>query len=299
MTTNVKARKLNHVTAGDIITAVIIVVWGLIVLLPFINVVMISFASEAEYVSARVFLFPHEPTLASYKQLLSDNRIATGYKNTLTVLAMALPLSMFCTVSFAYGSSRPNYPGRKFIFYFVLFTMLFHGGIIPMYLQLKDMHLTNTLWSVVLSGTISTFYMIIMRNFFQGLPDSLVESARLDGAGEWRVLWSIVLPLSAPIMATITLFYTVDRWNEWYNAMIFIQKGSLQTLQLILRSIVLESRLDSIMVSEGGSIMYDKQNFTMGLKTAAIIITMAPVMVVFPFLQKHFVKGVLVGAVKS
>ncbi|MDR1531184.1 MAG: carbohydrate ABC transporter permease [Clostridiales bacterium] len=292
-------RGLRYVTAGDIFIALIAVIWGAIVLLPFLNVIMISFATEAEYASTRVFLFPKAPTLASYQQLLNDGRIAIGYRNTLLVLLMALPLSMFCTVSFAYGSSRPGYPGRKFIFYFVLFTMLFHGGIIPMYLLMKELNLTNTLWSVVLSGTVSTFYMIIMRNFFSSLPESLIESAKLDGASEWRVLWSIILPLSAPIMATITLFYTVDRWNEWYNAMIFLQKGSLQTLQLVLRSIVLESRVDSIIVSSGGSIMYDKQNFTMGLKTAAIIITMLPVMLVFPFLQKHFVKGVLIGAVKS
>ncbi|MDR1570340.1 MAG: carbohydrate ABC transporter permease [Oscillospiraceae bacterium] len=295
----INRRRLNHVKVSDVVIAAILIIWGLVVLLPFINVVMISFTTEAEYASTKVFLFPKRPTLASYQQLLADKRIATGYKNTLTVLLMGIPLSLFCTASFAYGSSRPNFPGRKFFFYFVLFTMLFSGGIIPMYMLMKELGLTNTLWSVVLASTVSTFYMIIMRNFFTGLPDSLIESAKLDGAGDWLILWRIILPLSMPIMATITLFYTVDRWNEWYNAMIFLQKGSLQTLQLVLRSIVLESRVDSIVVSEGGSIMYDKQNFTMGLKTAAIIITMLPVMLVFPFLQKHFVKGVLVGAIKS
>lgn len=292
-------KKLNHATGGDIVIVAIMVIWGLLVLFPFVNVVMISFTTEAEYVTSRVLLFPKSPTLDSYRQLLSDGRIFTGYKNTALVLLMALPMSIFATVSFAYGSSRPAYPGRKIIFYFVLLTMLFHGGVIPLYLLMKELGLTNSLWSVALSGTISTFYMIIVRNFFANLPESLIESAKLDGAGEWRILWNIVLPLSAPIMATITLFYTVDRWNEWYNPMIFLQKGSLQTLQLVLRSIVIESRVDSIVVSSGGSILYDKQNFTMGLKTAAIIITMLPVMLVFPFLQKHFVKGVLVGAVKS
>lgn len=294
-----RKKRLKGITAGDIVIFAIIAIWGLAVIFPFVNVVMISFTSEAEYAQSQLFLFPKNPTLASYKQLLSDGRIAIGYSNTLKVLAMSLPLSMFCTVSFAYGSSRANFPGRKFIFYFVLITMLFNGGIIPMYLLMKELKLTNTLLSVVFASTISTFYMIIMRNFFSGLPSELIESAKLDGAKEWRILWSIILPLSAPIMATITLFYTVDRWNEWYNAMIFLQKGNLQTLQLVLRSIVLESRIDNMVVSSGGSILYDKQNFTMGLKTAAIMITMLPVMLVFPFLQKHFVKGVLVGAVKA
>jgi putative aldouronate transport system permease protein len=291
--------RLRRTAPGDIIIAAVIVVWSLVVLFPFANVVMISFTTEAEYASARLFLYPKAPTLDSYRALLSDGRIATGYKNTLSILALALPLSMFCTISFAYGSSRPSFPGRKFIFYFVLITMLFHGGIIPTYLLMKELGLTNKLWSVILSGTVSTFYMIIMRNFFLSLPESLIESAKLDGAQDWRVLWYIVLPLSGPIIATITLFYTVDRWNEWYNAMIFLQKGSLQTLQLVLRSIVLESRVDNMVVSSGGSIMYDRQNFTMGLKTAAIIIAMLPVMLVFPFLQKHFIKGVLIGAIKS
>ena len=293
-------RKLKHMTTGDIVIITIIIIWGLVVLLPFLNVVMISFASEAEYLSTRVFLFPKQPILDSYEELLiRDGRIGIGYRNTLTILACAVPLSLFCTMSFAYGSSRPAFPGRKIIFYIVLVTMLFSGGVIPTYMLMRGLGLTNSLGSVILASTMSTFYMVIMRNYLTSLPDSLIESAKLDGAGEWRVLWSIVLPLSAPIIATITLFYTVDRWNEWYYPMIFLQSGKLQTLQLVLRSIVLESRVDAIIVSSGGSIMYDKQNFTMGLKTATIIITMLPVMMVFPFLQKHFVKGVLVGAVKA
>ena len=166
-----------------------------------------------------------------------------------------------------------------------------------MYLIMKQMKLTNTVWSVVLAYGINTFYMIIMRNYFSTLPESLMESAKLDGAGEWRTLISIVLPLSLPIMATITLFYAVDRWNEWYNAMIFIQRSGLQPLQLVLRAIVIESQvLDSYASADA---LIDAQKFSMGLKSSAVVVTMLPVMCVFPFLQKHFVKGVMVGAIKA
>jgi putative aldouronate transport system permease protein len=292
-------RKLKGISMADVIITTLLILFSLIVVFPFLNVVMISFTSEKEYLSAPVFLFPKHPTLSAYKQLIADGRILIGYKNTLLILVMSIPLSMFCTASFAYGISRPSFPGRKNIFVFVLFTMLFQGGIIPLYMQMKDLHLTNNLWSVVLASTMSTFYMIILRNFFSGLPESLIESAKLDGAGEWGILLRIVLPLSMPVMATIILFYTVARWNEWYNAMIFLQSGRLQPLQLVLRSIVIESRIDSIVVNPGGSIDYDNANFTMGLKTATILVTMLPVMMVYPFLQKHFVKGILIGAVKS
>ena len=175
--------------------------------------------------------------------------------------------------------------------------MLFNGGIIPLYLQMKEFHLTNTLWSVVLAGTVNVFYFVIMRNYFQSLPESLIESARLDGAGEWRVLGYIILPLSKPIIATLTLFYLVDRWNEWYNALIFIRDTEMQPLQLVLRSIVMESNIVNNVTSAAA--MEQMQNFDMGVKMAAVIVTILPVMCVYPFLQKHFAQGVMVGAVKA
>jgi putative aldouronate transport system permease protein len=284
---------------GDIVITTVLVVWGLTILLPFLNVVMISFTTEKEYLQTPVLVFPTAPTLANYAELFSDGRIWIGYSTTLKILLIGLPLNLFLTTSFAYGLSRKGFPGRQLIFYMVLFTMIFNGGIIPMYLLMKQLRLTNSIYSVVLSHGINTFYMIIMRNFFARLPDSLLESARLDGAGEWRVLWSIILPVSAPIMATITLFCTVDRWNEWFNAMIFIQKAKLQPLQLVLRGIVLESQVLDILNSSASAAEEVQRKFSMGIKTGAIICTMLPVMCVFPFLQRHFVKGIMIGSIKS
>jgi putative aldouronate transport system permease protein len=198
----------------------------------------------------------------------------------------------------AYALSRRQFPGRRLIFFFVLFTMIFQGGIVPLYLVIRDLKLTNTLWSIILSSAMNTFYMILMYNYFSSLPESLVESARLDGAGDWTVLFKIILPLSLPMLATLTLFFTVDKWNEYFNALIFIRKSNLETLQIVLRSIVFDS-----MTGEQGSMALSgsatSRAFTMGIKMAAVMLTMIPVMCIYPFLQKHFVKGVLVGAIKA
>ncbi len=293
-----KRNRLRRISVSDVVIAAFLILCALCVIIPFYNVVVISLATEKEYLERPLMLFPNDPTLASYLELFRDGRILTGYKTTLMILAVALPSGLFLTTSFAYGMSRPSYPGKKFIFYFVLVTMLFSGGIIPLYLLMRGLHLTNSIWSVVLASLVSTYYMILMRSFFSSIPESLIESAKLDGAGEWRILFSIVLPLSTPIIATITLFIAVDRWNEWYNAMVFIQRGDLQPLQLVLRSIVIDSQIDEF-VTAGGSIEMDRTNFSMGLKTAAIICTMLPVMCVYPFVQKYFTKGIMLGAVKA
>ena len=230
--------------AVDVVVVVLLTLWMLLVIVPFVNAISISFATQKEYVDNPLMLFPSQPTLQSYKVLLNDYRIWVGFRTSFLLVVVGVPVSMLLTTMLAYGTSRGNYPGKKIIIGGILFTMLFNGGIIPLYLQMKEMGLTNTIWSVVLAGTVNVFYFVIMRNYFQSLPESLIESARLDGAGEWRILFDIILPLSKPIIATLTLFYLVDRWNEWYNALIFIRNTDLQPLQLVLRSIVMESSIE-------------------------------------------------------
>ena len=213
----------------------------------------------------------------------------------LKILLLGLPINLFLTVSLAYGTSRKSYPGKRLILGAILFTMLFNGGILPLYLQMRELHLTNTIWSVVLASGINVFYFVLARNYFCSLPEALIESAQLDGAGEWRILFSIILPISKPILATITLFYMVDRWNEWYNALIFIHDNSIIPLQVALRSIVMESNISSNTSSAQAAV----RNFDMGIKMGAVMLTSLPIMCVFPFLQKHFAKGVMVGAIKA
>ncbi|OUM97532.1 MAG: ABC transporter permease [Thermobacillus sp. ZCTH02-B1] len=280
----------------DIVLIVILAVLALLIIIPFLNVLAISFVTQQEYLKTSILLFPKEITLENYKAMFEDGRIWTGYRTTAILLAIGVPINMFLTTSMAYGLSRPDYPFKRFFIFFVVVTMMFNGGIIPMYLLMKQLHLINSLWSVVLAYGINAFYLIIMMNYFSNLPIALAESAKLDGAGEWTILFRIILPLSMPIMATMTLFYAVDRWNEWFNAMIFIRKGNLVVLQLALRSIVIDSQISQQL--NISNIQTDKQ-FTEGMKMAAVIVSMLPIMCVFPLLQRHFVKGMLIGAIKA
>ncbi|MDR2103145.1 MAG: carbohydrate ABC transporter permease [Treponema sp.] len=289
-------KKIKKLDIIDVLLFILLSLWGLVILIPFLNAVAISFTSHKEYLESPLLLIPKAPEFKAYQELFNDSRIGIGYRTTLTIIAIGVPLSLFLSSATGYALSRRGYPGRKFFLYFVIFTMIFHGGIVPTYLVVRSLKLTNTIWSVILTGGMNTFYMILMYNYFRSLPESLMESARLDGASEWRILFNIVIPLSLPIVATLTLFYTVDKWNEWFGAMIYIRKSTLQPLQLVLRSIV----FDSITVTQNASAMVMiERPFTMGIKMAAVVITMLPIMCIYPFLQKHFAKGVMVGAIKA
>src|SRR5690606_28483835 len=233
----------NRIEMLDVMLAILLTGFAVAIILPFLNVVAVSFVTQQEYLKSSILLFPKSFTFENYKSLFEDGRIWTGYRTTLLLLTLGLPLNMFLTTSMAYGLSRPDFPFKRSFIYFVVITMLFSGGIVPMYLLMKDIQLINTIWSVVFNYGINTFYLIIMMNFFRSLPIEIMESAKIDGAGEWRIMFSIVLPISMPIIATMTLFYSVDRWNEWFNAMIFIRKNNLVALQLALRSIVIDSQI--------------------------------------------------------
>lgn len=279
---------------ADAVILIILVLAALTIVLPFVNVVAISLTTEKAYADTPLLLIPKVFTWENYDSLFQDGRILIGFRTSGKFLLMAMPINMFLTTTVAYGLSRTGYPGRRFLLKFVVFTMLFSGGIVPLYLTIKSYGLIGSMWAVALSQGINTFYMIIMLNFFQSLPESLIESAKLDGAGEYKILWKIILPLSKPVMATVFLYYLVDRWNEWYNAMIMVRDTSNTPLQLVLRNIVLESQnLDNI-VTESVELF----TFSSGIKMGAVVVTVIPVMCVYPFLQKYFTKGIMLGAVK-
>jgi putative aldouronate transport system permease protein len=279
----------------DAIILVVLLFLASMIVFPFINTIAISFATQKESLESPLMLFPARPTIDNYYRLFQDPRIVVGYKTTSLILLLGVPLNMFLTTSMAYGLLRTNYPGAKFVFYAVLLTMLFNGGIVPMYLLMMQMGLTNNIWSVILAYGVNTFYFIIMRTYMTTLPESLIESSKIDGAGEWRILFQIVLPLSKPILATVLLFFAVDRWNEWFNAMIFLRRNDLIPLQLVLRNIVMDASIVNSLSIAGPRV----PAFTQGIQTATIFVTMLPVMCFFPFLQKYFVKGIMIGAVKA
>jgi putative aldouronate transport system permease protein len=275
---------------------IILTLWALIIIVPFFNVIALSFSTEREYLLTPYMFFPAHPTLDNYKKLLSESRIFIGYRTTLLYVIVGLPYNMLITLCTAYALSKPVFPGKKFFLYLIIFTMYFSGGIVPLYLWIRDLRLINTIWAVILPYGVNTFYMLIMRNYITALPPSVSESARIDGASEWRILFQIILPLSKPILATFALFFAVDRWNEWFNSMIFIRDLQITPLQLILRSIVLAAEYANTQAM--GTAASIGALFSKGIKMAAVIITMAPIMLTYPFLQRYFVKGVTLGAVK-
>ena len=289
----------SRLTLMDAVVGTILTLMALLVILPFYNAIMISFVTESEYFRNPFILFPHEPTLEAYTTMLDTGNILAGYGNTLIHIAIGLHISMFITFALGYVLSRPAFPGRRFLYVFVLITMLFSGGMVPSFLLIRSLDLMNTRWSVILSCLLSTYYVVLVTNFIRSLPGSLLESARLDGASEATILVRIVLPLSKPILATIALFYAVDKWNEWWNSMLYINRMEMYPLQLILQNIIntYQSATDRNIASADA--LNRLKTFSMGIKMAAIVVTMLPIMCVFPFLQRFFVKGIMIGAVKG
>ncbi len=291
-----KHKKRKSFEALDWILLILLTAGLLAVLIPFLNVVAISFTSYKEYMQSTWVVWPKNPTLDAYKELFKDSRILIGYKTTLMYLLVGLPLNLILCVTLAYALSRKGWPGRKVILMLVLFTMIFNGGIVPMYLVMKSFNLTNTIWSVILAQGMNTFNMILIYNYFCSLPEALVESASLDGADEWTIMARIIVPLAKPILATVVLFVAVQLWNEYFMSMIFLRSKDFQSLQQVLRSIVMDSQ---VVDTASQTVDVGERNFTDAIKMAAVMATMVPVMCVYPFLQKYFAKGIMMGAIKS
>jgi len=283
-----------------IVITIILTIWMLAIAIPFWNVIAISFTSKVEYQRSAYVIWPKEPTLENIKYMATDARIGIGYRSTIIFVLIGVPFQMLLTTLTAYGFSKDAFPGRKLFFMLVLFTMYFGGGIVPLYLLVMKLGLNDSFWAVILCSGCSTYYMIIMRNYFLSLPASLLESARIDGANEWTVLVRITLPLSLPIMATIALFFTVDRWNEWFNPMIFIKSAQWTPLQVVLRAIIVSVDFTSQQTAQmSGAALESMNQFSQGLKMTAVLFTMTPIMCVYPFVQKYFVKGIMIGAIKA
>lgn len=288
-------KKIKRPDKLSIVIAVILILWGLVVLYPFYNAVLISFMTQKEYIRSAFNLWPKSFNLDTYKYVFSNARTWTGYRATLIVVLFGVPLNMLITTTLAYALSRKKYPGKKFFNVFVIFTMYFNGGVIPTYILVKELHLINSLWSMILVSGLNTYYMVIMKNFFLGIPDALEEAARIDGANDMQIMTKIYIPISKPIISTVLLFYLVDRWNEWYSGMLYLTDAEKWPLQLVIRDMVANASASNLSTAA----MDLQETFGMGVKMATIIVTMAPIMLAFPFLQKHFMQGMTAGAVKG
>ena len=287
-------RKLKGATAGDVAITVVLTLLAFVIFLPFYNSIVISLETNRAFALHPVSLFPHEFTWSNYSYLIEKGQIGIGYVNTIFVTVIGTALSMAAMVMMAYALSRRSYPGKRLIFMLMMFTMFFSGGMIPTYLQFKQLGLIDSLWGIIFFSGVSAYNIIILKSGFEQTPVELEDAARIDGANDLVIFFHVMLPLQSALLATFTLFTAVGYWNEWFWSMLLINSGDKLTLQPVLRAIVAESSaFEDMSAGEAGSDV-----FTQGIKMAAVMMTMLPIMCFYPFLQKYFVKGVLVGSIK-
>lgn len=271
----------------------------LVVAYPIIYVFSASFSSPSAVMAGRVTLFPVEFSLEGYKAIFENNKVILGYANTIFYTVVGTSINLFLTVLCAYPLSRKEMYGRNVFMFIVSFTMIFSGGLIPTYILVQNLGLINTRWAMLLPNAIGAWNVIITRTYYQSnISDELFEAAELDGCSHIRFLWSVVLPLSKAITAVLVLFYAVGHWNQYFNAFIYLSDKKLFPLQIILREILIMNQIDSSMITDP-TLMAAKQGLADLLKYSLIIVASVPVWIAYPFVQKYFVKGVMVGALKG
>lgn len=279
--------------AFDVFNIVLLIGVGMLAILPFLYVLAGSFATELEITTRPFFLWPTEFTTVSYESILSSKVIVRAFATTVVVTFVGTLIQLALTALMAYPLAKADLPGRRTILSLVIFTMVFSAGLIPTFLVVKDLGLLDSYWSLILPMAINPFSLIIIKNFFQQLPNELEESAKIDGANELQVLWNVILPLSKPVLATFALFYAVGIWNDYLSPLLYLSDTSKWTLQMILRQ-----------VTAAASLSADELNSEVpppaqGIKFAVVIVATIPVVLAYPFLQKHFAKGMLIGSVKG
>ncbi|GHV51698.1 ABC transporter permease [Spirochaetia bacterium] len=273
---------------------------SVIMLYPFLFVLAASFSSSSEVARGMVGIIPKGFNTRAYSAVFNYKHIWIGYRNTLLYTGVGTLINLFMTVVGAYPLSRKQFYGRGVFTFFIAVTMFFSGGLIPTYLIMRSYHLLNTFWVMVIPGAISTWNMIIMRTFFQNIPSELEEAAVIDGCSDIGVLVRVILPLSTASIMTIGMFYAVGHWNSWFSAFIYLRDQARYPIQLWLRLIVLQNQIQDVTLLQAGSVDMGAENLISDtIKYAVIIVAAAPILCVYPFIQKYFVKGVMVGSVKG
>ena len=283
----------------DVVNYIVLTLVALTTIAPFIYIIGASFATELELAQRPLLIIPHDISFNAYEYIFSTNKIVSGFKNSIIITVAGTLINLFFTVTMAYAISKPRLRGRNFVLNMVIFSMFFGGGMIPSYIVTANMlHLKDTYWSVLLPGAISAYNMMIVKNFFQGIPQELEESASLDGCTDVGILWRIVLPLSLSVLATFGLFYAVGHWNSYFGAMIYMPGAREKwPLQVLLREIII---LSNATVADSSALDPEfVQPPEQSVKMAVIVVSTVPIMCIYPFLQKYFVKGVMVGALKG
>jgi len=283
-----------------IVNIAILCLFGLITLLPVMNVVSKAFSGEGPVIAGQVLFWPVQFQVDTVRYVLTQPEFRNAFSITVFVTLVGTAIAMFLTTSAAYPLSKPALRGRKVFLYIFVFVMLFNAGMVPNYILYRSLKLTNTIWALVFSGTFSVFNLFIMKNYFESLPESIEESARIDGASNLVTLYRIVIPMSLPVIATITLFYSVGFWNNYFAGVLYITTPKLKPLQQYLYDLItmalnttdatgnISGDINSIMNLSGENV-----------RSATIVVSTLPILLVYPFLQKYFVKGVTIGSVKG
>lgn len=288
MTKTSKPYRVFQIFNGIIMLFVVVVT-----LLPVLNVIAKSF-SDIKYITQNAVLFwPKGFTVKTYKAVTSDSIFWIDYRNTVVYTVVGTLISLFMTAIFAYALSVPRLKGKKFFTTFAVFTMFFNGGMIPNYLLVRNLGMRNTIWAVVVPGAISTFNLIVMRTFFEGLPHELEEAAAIDGMDTYGILTHIILPLSKPILATMTLFYAVGAWNSWFGPFLYLDRPEELPVSVYLRNIIAGAQVQT------GADADSLGEVAANIKAVTIVLTALPITCIYPFFQKYFVQGITLGSVKG
>lgn len=296
-----KNKRSSSESLVQIIIYTLLIALCLIILLPCLNVLALSFNDGKDAAKGGVYLWPRVFTFDNYKKVFEDGKIVKAYIITVSRTMIGTIFSLMITSLAAYALKQKDLPGRKVITILITFTMLFGGGMIPTYIQYKNLNLINSFWVLVVPSLVSVTYLLMMRTNFESIPDSLEESAQLDGCGYFKIFFKIMLPLSKPVIAVIGLYTAVNHWNDWYSGAFYMTSSSLwpvQTLlqQMLSRAMAAQKEITSV----GQAIAQSSNNVTSdSLKMAAVIITILPILTVYPFVQKYFTQGAMVGAVKG
>ena len=298
-----KKSKFRQMSTGDrvftIVNYSLLMLVLIIELYPLVYVFSASFSDPQAVVSGKVFLFPVNPTLKGYAAVFKNKKILTGFSNSIFYLIVGTVLNLVMTMLCAYPLSRKEFRARGFLSMFFVFTMYFSGGMVPAYILVNKLGMINTRWSMIIPMAMSTYNMIICRTYIvNSIPDELYEASQMDGCTPFRYMLSVVVPLSKPILAVLTLYYGVVRWNDYFNAMLYLYKDNLQPLTIVMKEILIMSQVDMTQVTDASAVS-KLQGMSELLKYSTIVVASLPVMLLYPLIQKHLVKGVMIGAVKG
>lgn len=298
-----QTKHIKDTTGDRVFRTISLVFLGVVMVLiiyPLLYVLNASFTSPAELFSSPLLLYPKGFNLNAYKLAFENSDIWLGYRNSLFYTVAGTAINLLMTTLGAYPLSRKDFVGRNVLTVFYAFTMYFSGGLIPFFLVVRSLGIINTIWSMLLPGAVSVFNMIIMRTYFQSnIPVELQDAAQIDGCSNFRLLRSVVLPLSTPIIAVLSLYYGVGHWNGYFNAMIFLNNRELFPLQLFLRDILLKGEMSSMLPIAVDDQYSQRILDQIALRYVVIVVATVPVFIIYPFLQKYFAKGILIGAIKS